>query len=262
MARLPRLIIPLQAHYVLLTGNDGVPLFKERADFERMFNFIYEQSVREDVLVHAYTLLSSQLHLMVTPKASDSLSKMMQGLGRSYVRYFNHRYDREGGLWGGRYKSSVVQPGEWLKKCLIYMDYLPQGFGAKSVASALQDDSKAPANIQSNTQVDPQGNVLANALGNFEWSSHLHYTGRRNDVFITAHADIWNLGNTPFAREERYELLVQGGISVEDCQHIERAIRGGWALGDDTFIEHMQSLAHRRVAKAKAGRPRLHQAVA
>ena len=82
------------------------------------------------------------------------------------------------------------------------------------------------------------------------------------NVFITAHADIWNLGNTPFAREERYELLVQGGISVEDCQHIERAIRGGWVLGDDTFIEHMQSLAHRRVAKAKAGRPRLHQAVA
>ena len=93
MARLPRLIIPSQAHYILLIGNEGAPLFRDRLDFERMFNFIYEQAVREDVLVHAYTLLSSQVHMMVTPKNDEGLSKMMQGLGRSYVRYFNNRYE-------------------------------------------------------------------------------------------------------------------------------------------------------------------------
>ena len=262
MARLPRLIIPQQAHYVLLGGNAAGAFFKERADYEQMFNFIYEHSVREEVLIHAYTLLDSQLHLMLTPKSQEGLSKMMQGLGRSYVRYFNNRYDREGGLWGGRYKSSVVQPGNWLKKCLIYMDYLPQRLGVHGDESAAQEDSNVPFNGHVNGQVNLQGNGSANTLGNYEWSSHLHYTGRRNDLVITAHADVWDLGNTPFAREERYEMLVQGGISVEDCQHIERAIKGGWVLGDDTFIEHIQRLAHRRVAKAKPGRPRLHQAVA
>jgi len=49
-------------------GHEGTPLFRDRLDFERMFNFIYEQAVREDVLVHAYTLLSSQVHLIVTPR--------------------------------------------------------------------------------------------------------------------------------------------------------------------------------------------------
>ncbi len=225
MARLPRLIIPSQAHYILLISNEGAPLFRDRLDFERMFNFIYEQAVREDVLVHAYTLLSSQVHMMVTPKNDEGLSKMMQGLGRSYVRYFNNRYDRAGTLWGGRYKSSVVQSGEWLRKCLIYMDYLPQRSSAHQ------------------------------APGDYEWSSHLHYIGRRNDVFLTAHEEVWNLGNTPFAREEQYELMIRKGLSSNELLHIEQTLKGGWILGDDTFIEHLQRSTHRRVAKAKPGRP-------
>ena len=246
MARLPRFIIPQQAHYILLKGHDGVALFRERTDFERMFNFIYEQSLRADVLVHAYTLLDSQIHLLVTPKAPDSLSKMMQGLGRSYVRYFNHRYDRSGTLWGGRFKSSVVQTGEWLRKCLIYMDYLPvwraSGFDLGGSVLTHQGDSVVQAQ-RIRTPAD------------YEWSSHLHYTGLRNDVFITAHADVWNLGNTPFAREQSYGQLIQLGLNASDRQRIAQTIHGGWILGDDTFIEHLQKSAHRRVTKARPGRP-------
>ena len=241
MARLPRLIFPMQAHHVLLTGNNGGDLFTDRADFERMFNFIYEQSVREDVLVHAYLLLQSQVHLILTPKSQDSLSKMMQGLGRSYVRYFNNRYDRSGTLWGGRYKSSAIQSGDWLKKCLIYLDCLPMRVLAQNLLRRRGEADKSQLLIQS--------------PGHYEWSSYLHYTGRRHDVFITAHADVWSLGNTPFAREAQYEQLVQKGLTTADSQQIEQAIKGGWILGDDTFIEHLQTQAHRRVAKAKPGRP-------
>jgi putative transposase len=217
-----------------------------------MFTFIYEQSLRADVLVHAYTLLDSQIHLLVTPKSQDSLSKMMQGLGRSYVRYFNNRYDRSGTLWGGRFKSSVVQTGEWLKKCLTYMDYLPVWGSSADSANRLLP-ATLPAQAQ---QVDPaaQG-VKVQTPADYEWSSHLHYTGRRNDVFLTAHADVWNLGNTPFAREEQYELLIRKGLSGQELLHIEQTLKGGWILGDDTFIEHLQRSTHRRVAKAKPGRP-------
>ena len=247
MARLARLIIPMQAHHILLMGNEGVPLLKDHADFERMFNFIYEQAVREDVLVHAYTLLGSQVHLLVTPKSQDSLSRMMQGLGRSYVRYFNLRYEREGTLWAGRYKSSVVQAGEWIKKTLVYMDHLPM----RRITSKGKEESKALETAKARGEIADQ---MA-ALGDYEWSSYLHYTGKRNDMLITAHADVWNLGNTPFAREEAYEQLIQRGMSVGDFQHFEQSIKGGWILGDDTFIEHLQTQTHRRVAKAKPGRP-------
>jgi len=244
LARLPRLIIPSQAHYVVLGGNAGAHLFQDRADFERMFNIIYEQAVREDVLVHAYSLLTSQVHLMLTPKTSESLSKMMQSLGRTYVRYFNNRYYRTGTLWAGRYKSSIVESGEWLKKCLIYMDYLPVR------SSELLED---PLNAHSEASGKTGGTL--HAPRDYEWSSHLHYIGLRNDALVTAHADIWNLGNTPFAREEQYAQLVVRGISVAEIQHIEQSLRGGWILGNHTFIEHIQRLAHRRVAKAKPGRP-------
>jgi putative transposase len=40
---------------------------------------------------------------------SNSISLMMQCLGRQYVGYFNVCYGRSGTLWEGRYKSCLVQ---------------------------------------------------------------------------------------------------------------------------------------------------------
>jgi putative transposase len=147
------------------------------------------------------------------------------------VRYFNNLYDRFGTLWAGRYKSSVVQPGEWIKRVLIYFDYLP----------VLRSELTG----------------VVTTAEDYEWTSHGHFTGHSIMSVITAHADIWGLGNTPFAREEKYTLMSRAGISRDLCDHIASTVRGGWVLGDDVFIGHIQTLTHRRVAKAKAGRPAL-----
>jgi putative transposase len=230
------LIIAQQAHYVLLQSNDGVSIFRRREDYEVMLSQLREQSVREGVLIHGFALLSSEVHLLVTPKSEEALSKMMQGLGRNYVRYFNNLYDRFGTLWAGRYKSSVVQPGEWIKRILIYFDHLPV---------LRSDRNELTASVAT-----PE---------DYEWTSHGHFTGQNIMSVITAHADIWGLGNTPFAREEKYTLLSKAGIGRDLCDYIASTVRGGWVLGDVAFIGHIQTLTHRRVAKAKAGRPALNR---
>jgi len=38
----------------------------------------------------------------------NTISDMMQALGRRYVYYMNKTYKRTGTLWEGRYKSSLV----------------------------------------------------------------------------------------------------------------------------------------------------------
>ena len=50
---------------------------------------------------------------------------MMQALGRRYVRYFNHQYQRSGTLWEGRFKSSVVQSETYLLECYRYIELNP-----------------------------------------------------------------------------------------------------------------------------------------
>jgi putative transposase len=49
----------------------------------------------------------------VTPQ-----TRMMQDLGRQYVRYINHTYQRTGTLWEGRYKASLIDSETYLLTCM------------------------------------------------------------------------------------------------------------------------------------------------
>ena len=65
-----------------------------------------DKSAREyQVAIHAWVFMTNHVHLLVTPLTEEGSSRMMQSLGRDYVRYFNHTYERTGSLWEGRFKS-------------------------------------------------------------------------------------------------------------------------------------------------------------
>jgi putative transposase len=59
--------------------------------------------------VHAYVLMTSHAHLLVTPEARESIGQLFQGLGRYYAPYVNDTYQRHGGLWEGRHKGNIIQ---------------------------------------------------------------------------------------------------------------------------------------------------------
>jgi putative transposase len=52
--------------------------------------------------------MTNHVHRLVTPGQPSSITPMMQDLGRQYVRYINHTYQRTGPLWEGRYKASLI----------------------------------------------------------------------------------------------------------------------------------------------------------
>jgi len=77
----------------------------------------------------------------------------------------------------------------------------------------------------------------------------------RIDKLITPHALMWELGNTPFAREAAYADLVQAGINpAQQAALMDSALRG-WALGEPDFVADLQKRTDRRVARRSAGRP-------
>jgi putative transposase len=53
---------------------------------------------REGCAVHAYALMTNHVHLLVTPMTTGAIGRLMQSLGRRYVRYINDRYRRTGTL--------------------------------------------------------------------------------------------------------------------------------------------------------------------
>jgi len=225
MARLPRLTLPGYPHHVIQRGNNRQAIFASVADYQTLLDLLGENAKKFDVAIHAYVLMSNHFHLLVTPQTRDGLPKMMQAVGRRYVRYFNDAQKRSGTLWEGRYKSTLIQSDRYLLACMVYMDLNPVRAG-----------------------------LVAQAL-DYPWSSHAHYIGLRSDRLIAPHPLVWELGNTPFAREAAYAELVKAGIGTAQQTALTDSTLGGWALGEPDFLADLQKKVQRRASKRLAGRP-------
>jgi len=224
LARLPRLTVAEFAHHVIQRGNDRQPIFREPGDQERLLSLLADNAVREKVAIHAYVLMDNHFHLLVTPQTSTGVPRMMQGVGRTYVQYFNRRYHRTGTLWEGRYRATMVQTDRYCLACMAYIDLNPVRAG------------------------------IVKRPDEHRWSSYGHYRGIRTDKLITSHPVYWQLGNTPFEREARYGELVEQGLALDMERSLTESTLKGWALGDDAFVADLEGRTSRRVLKAKPGR--------
>jgi len=225
MARQPRLTVAAYPHHVIQRGNDRQPIVRDDADRERLLALLGEQAVVFKVAIHAYVIMDNHLHLLATPETDEGLPKLMQAVGRSYVRYFNLRHQRTGTLWEGRYRSNLIESERYLLACMVYIDLNPVRAG------------------------------MVTQPADFKWSSHRHCIGQVSDKLVTPHALFWGLGNTPFAREAAYAELVQTGLVQADKELLTRSALSGWALGSPGFVSELQQSTTRRLLPSKAGRP-------
>ena len=226
IARQPRLDVPGIAQHVIQRGNDRKPCFFRESDYFRYLQALRELSTREHCAVHAYVLMTNHVHLLVTPDAKGQVSRMMQSLGRRYLRYVNDRYHRTGTLWEGRYKSSPVDSDSYLLCCYRYIELNP--VRARMVAK--------PEDYR-------WSSCGANALG-------------AHDPLIRAHPSYLALGEDAAKRHAAYRTLVTGAISEQDLHAIRLHLQRQHALGPDTFRASIEAQLGRRAGPAKIGRPR------
>lgn len=226
MARLSRLTLAGHLHLVGHCGNNRQPVVLDDQDRQTLLELLLEQAVRHRVALHAYVLLPSQMYLLLTPSTVSGLPAMMQAVGRAYVRTFNARHGRSGTLWEGRYRSTLIQAERHLLPALCMLDTEP---------------------VREGLCADPLGHA---------WSSHRHHIGMAHERRLVPHPLYWSLGNTPFAREAAYAEMVQKGLSAQTLGALHAAVRHGWPLGDDAYLEALQRDTDRRLQPARPGRPK------
>ena len=224
MARLPRLTVPGYPHHIIQRGNNRQAIFASTADYELLLAMFEENAKKHQVAIHGYVLMSNHFHLLATPETAEGIPQMMQAVGRRYVRNFNLRQQRTGTLWEGRYRSTLIQAERYLLACMVYMDLNP---------------------VRAGMVMDP---------ADYPWSSYAHYVGRRPDRLITPHPLYWELGNTPFARDEAYAALVRSGVSADQQRALTDSALRGWALGDPDYVADLQRRTERRLVRGQAGR--------
>ena len=225
MARLPRLIIPKQPHHVIQRGNNRQLIFREQGDYQRFLVWLKEAARFYEVAIHAYVLMPNHIHLLATPSDPTGLALMMQKVGRFYVPWFNYKYKRTGGLFEGRFRTSLVDTESYFLACSRYIELNPVRAGI----------SPAPLD--------------------YPWSSYAHHTGVRVDGLVTDHLLYWGMGNTPFQREAAYSELVMQGIPQDEVDFVTNSVLKNQPLGSDTFRAELERRTSRQILPAKRGRP-------
>jgi putative transposase len=227
MARLARNPIAGHTYHVIQRGNNRQPIFSSAFDKAEMHALLVEAAAECAVAVHSYVLMDNHFHLLLTPSTELGLPQMMQQVGRTHVRRFNDRHRRSGTLFEGRFRSSLVQTQRYLLACMVYIDLNP---------------------VRAHAVEAPQ---------DFRWCSYAHYAGLRRDALVTPHAEFFNLGNTPFAREHAYTQLVQTGLGSAHQDQITASLLKGMGLGDADYLEKLGLQLGMRLLPGKKGRPSL-----
>ena len=220
MARLPRLVVPGQAHYLILRGHGSLMqlgLFRDAEDRRVGLAALHEAGLAEGVQLHAYALLDGELQLLATPEQAAALGRFIQAFGRRYVSAYNRRYGRSGTLWDGRFRGAVVEPGIHRLQAMLLID----GMSAEP------------------------GLTSAQAHG-----------GGARPALLRDLPELWQLGNTPFDREAAYREMLAQGLPSATAQSLRKAALGGWALGSAGFVGALAGTQARPTQPRPRGRPR------
>jgi putative transposase len=225
MSRLPRFFVPGLPLHVIQRGNNREPIFGAPADLAFFRQCLARASREHGVAIHAYVLMTNHVHLLVTAEIATSLPKMMQGVGRVYVRYFNDAHERTGTLWEGRYKATIVADDAYLLTCMRYIELNP---------------------VRANIVRRPD---------DYSWSSFRANACGALDNLVVGHPIYESLGRNAAARQHSYRMLFQAAIADEDLRLIRDSTQHAWALGSGDF-RRMIAEVSRRAERLSLGRPR------
>ncbi len=226
MPRKPRFFIPGVPVHIVQRGHSREPVFFEVADHQAYLHWLKEGAKRYSVDVHAYVLMSNHIHLLVTEHNAQSITRMMQYLGRYYVQYINHNYDTSGSIWEGRYKASLVHDEEYLLTCMRYIELNP---------------------VRANMVRSP---------AHYRWSSYPYNGQGKGDALITPHSMYKALGKTKPTRLRAYKELFKNHLDKSVLDGIRSACQTGTPLGNDCFRQKIEDKLKYKVGHARRGRPK------
>lgn len=230
MARLPRYVLPGQPQHVIQRGNNRSAMFAADADFALFLRCLGAACERHACVLHAYVFMTNHIHLLVTPHTEHAIGRVMQSVGRRYVRYFNIVYRRTGTLWEGRYRASLIDSDQYLLSCYRYIELNP---------------------VRSQQVTDP---------GEYRWSSYRANALGQHDPLITPHQQYAALGPDAESRCRAYRALFLARLTSPTLDDIRQSTRRGWPLGSDHFRHMVSTLLQRRAHRLSKGGDRRSEA--
>lgn len=139
-------------YHIYNCGINGCSLFHDDDDYDRFLSkyALYIEPIAD---TYAWCLLGNHFHLVVRIKRESEIKtldelglfetkskvkstdktpipvKQFSHLFNSYAQYYNHKYNRHGGLFETPFKRKLIENREYFRRCLIYVHQNPVKHG-------------------------------------------------------------------------------------------------------------------------------------
>lgn len=179
--------VPGEYYHLYNRGIDKRVIFKSVHDYQRFMMLFYiansEEPIRLDNLVNilhksykdifshnrgkqlvsigAWVLMPNHFHILVKEEVEGGISKFMKKLGTAYSMYFNIKYQRKGGLFGGPFKSKNISVDLYLRHLFGYLALNPLELRFPEWDKIIKN----------------KNNELKGFLEKYQYSSFLDYSG-------------------------------------------------------------------------------------
>ena len=111
-------------YHVMNRGRGRDNTFLSDDDFKYFLYSIEQASLRFNIEVHSYCLMTNHYHLLIkTPDAN--LGRAMKHINGLYTQYFNRAHNTDGALFRGRYKAVLVDADNYLLHVSRYIHRNP-----------------------------------------------------------------------------------------------------------------------------------------
>jgi len=185
----------------MLRGNAKQTIFTEAVEYQQFEKILAQGLEVHQVKLHAYCWMKNHVHLALQVTETP-LSKLMQSLSQRYTVWFNHRHERVGHLFQGRYKDILVDSDQYLLELIRYIHLNP---------------------VRANLVADPE---------NYSYSSHRAYSG------LVA-APPWLTLDWGQSQFEDYLEFMGGTVKEEMEQQLRNGNEAGRILGGERFVQEL-----------------------
>jgi putative transposase len=185
---------------VIQRGVNRVDIFRSDSDYETFLAILRAATLKYQTDVHTYVLMTNHVHLIATPQVENALSLTMKNVDETYVRYFNRRYERTGGLYEGRYRSLPIDSERYWFTCMRYVELNP---------------------VRAGMVTTPE---------KYRWSSsRFHILGESDDL-VVPHQMYLALGSAGAARQQCWSAICREALSGDELAEMRDLVQHGNAV--------------------------------
>ncbi len=184
----------------------------------RFVELLAESARRFEVSILCFVLMGNHVHL-VAQTHRPNLSRWMHWLTVAYTVFFNRRHRTGGHLFQGRYKSFLVQEGDYLLGLSRYIHLNP--VRGKNLGRGTPGERRK-------------------RLCTYRWSSYPGCAGlKRPYPFVDEKMVLSELGGARKGERLRYRRFVEEGL-VREVESPFEAVRWQAVLGSESFVQKVR----------------------